>query len=423
VTWTHPAEQHLPPADLKNPAIASTQTNTNVGTAPGPSGGSTATAPADPARPPQNLPLGWKAEFDPNYKAWYYINANDPSAGPTWKLPTGAHSAGPPAGQQSGGAPSTTTQSYTGKSPQKTTEHLPSTTIPATSTSTVPNPNAATAQTENPDKRPVPPGWITKFDENYKVWYYVDTTKPGNVATWEHPADNKTSGSSSGAPSTPGVGGAPAAYDAGSTAPPNQQYGGQASPAAGPGGLEGLIGGSAGKMVSGLFGTKARAQMDMFANKLAPEVNKLKGKVAGGSSSGQGQPGTPPAGPPGQYGASSAHGQYGAPPVPAQGQYAAPPAPSQGQYGAPPAAGQAPYGAPPPPSQGQYGPPGAHSPVPGQGPPPGPGQAQGQYNPGQVPPPGGGYGAPSGQPPQGQSGPGGLNSLAGKFGKLGLGKK
>ncbi|KZT62138.1 hypothetical protein CALCODRAFT_278193 [Calocera cornea HHB12733] len=28
---------------------------------------------------------------------------------------------------------------------------------------------------DNPDKRPLPPGWVTQYDPNYKTWFYVNT--------------------------------------------------------------------------------------------------------------------------------------------------------------------------------------------------------------------------------------------------------
>ncbi|ESK93136.1 hypothetical protein Moror_8859 [Moniliophthora roreri MCA 2997] len=43
---------------------------------------------------------------------------------------------------------------------------------------------------ENPDKRPLPPGWITQFDNNYRTWFYVNTNAQPPVTTWEHPANS-----------------------------------------------------------------------------------------------------------------------------------------------------------------------------------------------------------------------------------------
>ncbi|KAF4600523.1 hypothetical protein EYR38_005152 [Pleurotus pulmonarius] len=40
---------------------------------------------------------------------------------------------------------------------------------------------------ENPDKRPLPPGWITQYDSRYSAWYYVNTSASPPVTVWEHP--------------------------------------------------------------------------------------------------------------------------------------------------------------------------------------------------------------------------------------------
>ncbi|PFH50570.1 hypothetical protein AMATHDRAFT_60851 [Amanita thiersii Skay4041] len=40
---------------------------------------------------------------------------------------------------------------------------------------------------KNPDTRPLPPGWITQFDTNYKAWFYVNTVAQPPVTTWVHP--------------------------------------------------------------------------------------------------------------------------------------------------------------------------------------------------------------------------------------------
>jgi len=39
----------------------------------------------------------------------------------------------------------------------------------------------------NPDTRPLPAGWITQYDSNYKAWFYVNTNAQPPVTTWEHP--------------------------------------------------------------------------------------------------------------------------------------------------------------------------------------------------------------------------------------------
>jgi len=40
----------------------------------------------------------------------------------------------------------------------------------------------------NPDRRPLPPGWITQYDQNYKAWYYVNTLANPPATTWIHPS-------------------------------------------------------------------------------------------------------------------------------------------------------------------------------------------------------------------------------------------
>lgn len=324
VTWTHPADTQIPPTNISSPATASTQaSHANPAASTG-----AAAAPGGHQNPDKReLPPGWKTDYDTNYKAWYYINTNDPAGGASWTHPAETH------------GPAAATPATTGGSAHP-----------------VASPGPGGPETENPDKRPLPPGWITKFDDNYKVWYYVDTTKPGSGASWEHPA---------GAASTPGPAtpAAPGPHSAGTPgpaspygapanqaygAPGNQGYGGQPDQGHGGGGkgIEGLLGGSAGKMVGGLFGAKGRAQMDSFANKLGPGVSKLTGKYGGGGGGGgHGQPGGyPPAGqvPPGQgYGHGPGPGQGGGYPGQAPGQQ------GHGQGGGYPGA-----------AGGQYGPPG-----------------------------------------------------------------
>jgi len=39
----------------------------------------------------------------------------------------------------------------------------------------------------NPDRRPLPAGWITQFDPNYKAWFYVNTEAKPPITTWTHP--------------------------------------------------------------------------------------------------------------------------------------------------------------------------------------------------------------------------------------------
>lgn len=39
----------------------------------------------------------------------------------------------------------------------------------------------------NPDRRPLPDGWIAQYDPNYKAWYYVNTLAKPPIPTWIHP--------------------------------------------------------------------------------------------------------------------------------------------------------------------------------------------------------------------------------------------
>ncbi|RPD74612.1 hypothetical protein L226DRAFT_560752 [Lentinus tigrinus ALCF2SS1-7] len=39
----------------------------------------------------------------------------------------------------------------------------------------------------NPDTRPLPPGWIERYDENYKTWFYVNTAENPPRSSWVHP--------------------------------------------------------------------------------------------------------------------------------------------------------------------------------------------------------------------------------------------
>ena len=384
MTWKHPADEHHPPTDLKSPATAKTQAHADPVI---PSAGASASGPPAPVSGHQNpdkrdLPPGWKTDYDANYKAWYYINTKDPAATSSWTHPadTQGSSAIPPANHPSGA----------GASSAAAASSYPGGVTGSHPTGAAPAAGPSITQKENPDKRPLPAGWITKYDENYGTWYYVDTTKPGSTANWEHPAGNaSTTGPAAGAShgdykaGTPGAG-VTSPYGA----PSNQPYGSQPHPgAAGPGapggggggGIEGLIGGSAGKMIGGLFGAKGRAQMDQFANKLAPEVQKIKGKYGSPAAHGQGQ-----------------QGQY-APPTPGQSSYAPPPGNAQTGYG-PGGQGQ---------TTGYPGAPGQHEQTPGQQ----------NYAPGGAPPPGS---APGQYPSQSHGGSGGGGgSMSGLAGKLG----
>ncbi|KAI0637645.1 hypothetical protein C8Q77DRAFT_1087004, partial [Trametes polyzona] len=39
----------------------------------------------------------------------------------------------------------------------------------------------------NPDRRPLPPGWIEQWDSNYKTWFYVNTAENPPRSSWVHP--------------------------------------------------------------------------------------------------------------------------------------------------------------------------------------------------------------------------------------------
>ncbi|KAG1473165.1 hypothetical protein G6F56_001109 [Rhizopus delemar] len=42
---------------------------------------------------------------------------------------------------------------------------------------------------ENPDKRPMPQGWISQYDPNSRKFFYVYT--PTSLRQWEHPSDKQ----------------------------------------------------------------------------------------------------------------------------------------------------------------------------------------------------------------------------------------
>ncbi|CCA66974.1 hypothetical protein PIIN_00811 [Serendipita indica DSM 11827] len=399
VTWTHPAETAaggIPPTNPQSPATASTA---HTAQSPPPSthgaGDVHATAPTNntaggvastgvpggygenPDKRP--LPTGWISKYDENYKAWYYIDTTKSDGPSSWEHPADKPGAASPPVPDHGASTAGTGGHVAAPG---------STTGPATP-----------AGSENPDKRPLPPGWITQFDKNYNTWYYVNTAEHPPRTVWEHPAGPapptpQHQQSSYGAPtSTPG---APAAGGYNN----DPSYGNHGAAGSGGGkGLEGLLGGSAGKMVGGLFGAKGRAQMDSFANKIGGEINKYKtSHPPGGGAGGHGAP----PGAPGQQ----PHQAYGAPPGQSQPYGAPPPAGAPGQHG---------YGSPA----------GAPAGYPGQQPQQGYGQQPGY--PGQQ-----GYGQQHGAhgPGSGGHGSGGfgglpsnLNQLGSLAGKFGFGKK
>ncbi|KAH9956781.1 hypothetical protein BC827DRAFT_1270706 [Russula dissimulans] len=50
-------------------------------------------------------------------------------------------------------------------------------------------PPYSTPSTTNPDRRPLPDGYITRYDENYRAWYYVWTRSGPPRSSWTHPLD------------------------------------------------------------------------------------------------------------------------------------------------------------------------------------------------------------------------------------------
>ncbi|KAK2462281.1 hypothetical protein APHAL10511_005587 [Amanita phalloides] len=43
------------------------------------------------------------------------------------------------------------------------------------------------APPQNPDTRPLPPGWVSQYDSNYRAWFYVNAVAQPPVTTWVHP--------------------------------------------------------------------------------------------------------------------------------------------------------------------------------------------------------------------------------------------
>ncbi|KAJ3721140.1 hypothetical protein EV361DRAFT_883937 [Lentinula raphanica] len=104
-------------------------------------------------------------------------------------------------------------------------------------------------QSENPDRRPLPPGWVTQYDSNYRTWFYVNTGVNPPVTTWTHPLGAPPTSpppSSYGPPAgppPPGPGGPGYGYDQRQgqyqpgynsgyqpSPPPQQYYGGSPQP-------------------------------------------------------------------------------------------------------------------------------------------------------------------------------------------------
>jgi len=70
------------------------------------------------------------------------------------------------------------------------------------------------ATASNPDRRPLPDGWITRWDDNYRAWYYVDTRAQPPRSSWDHPLNQPPSTSPPGGYAPPS-----------SAPPPNRNYG------------------------------------------------------------------------------------------------------------------------------------------------------------------------------------------------------
>ncbi|KAI8984943.1 hypothetical protein BD414DRAFT_71103 [Trametes punicea] len=50
-----------------------------------------------------------------------------------------------------------------------------------------PPPYSPNGPPPNPDRRPLPPGWIEQWDPNYKAWFYVNTAENPPRSSWVHP--------------------------------------------------------------------------------------------------------------------------------------------------------------------------------------------------------------------------------------------
>ncbi|EPT03166.1 hypothetical protein FOMPIDRAFT_1035543 [Fomitopsis schrenkii] len=88
---------------------------------------------------------------------------------------------------------------------------------------------------ENPDRRPLPPGWIAQWDSNYNAWFYVNTQDNPPRSSWVHPLGppgSPTPQSSYAPPPGPPPPNSRGAYSpgyGGSPAPGPQRYDGYAS--------------------------------------------------------------------------------------------------------------------------------------------------------------------------------------------------
>lgn len=119
-----------------------------------------------------------------SHKAFFYVNTAAPNPSPTWTHPLGPPPTTPIAPHATSGSTSPVAYSALSPPPQLTTPGQP----------------------ENPDKRPLPAGWVQQYDSGYaldhsgplyrslisdiyshKSWFYVDISAPNPSPSWAHP--------------------------------------------------------------------------------------------------------------------------------------------------------------------------------------------------------------------------------------------
>lgn len=92
---------------------------------------------------------------------------------------------------------------------------------------------------QEPDPRPLPPGWASQFNPHYGRWFYIDTSVNPPRSSWVHPADEQPAGyapppgppDASRGISGGGYGPPPGSSQGGYGGPPAQQgYGGYGPP-------------------------------------------------------------------------------------------------------------------------------------------------------------------------------------------------
>ncbi|KAF8629636.1 hypothetical protein AX15_003369 [Amanita polypyramis BW_CC] len=107
---------------------------------------------------------------------------------------------------------------------------------------------------DNPDKRPLPSGWVSQYNPDYRTWYYINTTAHPPLSTWVHPLDSPSQAPPTsqyaappGSPPPPNYSSRPAptqsynqgqgyGYDGGPSGYNNQPAGYGGPPGGGPGG-------------------------------------------------------------------------------------------------------------------------------------------------------------------------------------------